>query len=86
VRRGPSRFVRSRTWSGLEAGDPCEVAGTTFARKVKPRWKFAFHVFDRKTGRQYIEVIGGKPGHELSRAFDCELVTPISQKKRRTTA
>ena len=83
MRRGPSRFVRSTTWGGLEAGDPCEVAGTTFAQKVRPRWTFHRHVLDTETGKEHIEVIGGKPGHLLNRAFSADRVTPVQVKKKR---
>ncbi len=68
----------------LTRNDPCKIKG----EGAKTHWRFTSHVTS-PTGVEYIEVIGGERGCELTRSFRPDRVSPIPQKgtrKRRVPA
>lgn len=70
-----TRWVRVTSWNGLNDGDACLVEGTIEFKQRKPKWVFKRHCTDTTTGKQTVEVYGGKPGHEKDRVFDADRVS-----------
>lgn len=66
-------LVRAEAWAGLRPGDPVEVAGT---RLRTATWAYVAHVTNTRTGDEWVEVVGGRPGERTLRSFRPEQVFP----------
>lgn len=69
-----SRLVRSVHWAGVRAGQPVAVAGV---RARGASWEFVAHVRNSRTGDEWVEVVGGKPGNRSLRSFRPEQILPV---------
>ncbi len=68
---------RSTRWAGLRAGDDVEIGGVS---RRGATWTFVAHVTNTETREEWVEVIGGKPGHRQVRSFPPAQVFPHSKK------
>lgn len=66
-----AHLVRSSTWAGLRTGAPVEVAGV---RGRASTWTFLAHVHNERTGEEWVEVVGGRPGSRAVRSFRPEQI------------
>ncbi|HVC15044.1 MAG TPA: hypothetical protein VND62_09320 [Acidimicrobiales bacterium] len=78
----PSHLERTTEWSGVRAGDPVEVAGL---RARSASWTFLAHVRNVRTGEEWVEVVGGRPGSRAVRSFRSEQILPPSARPARGT-
>jgi len=65
--------VRSETWAGIRTGDAVAVEGV---RARGASWEFVAHVRNVRTGDEWIEVVGGKPGSRALRSFRPDQILP----------
>jgi len=79
----PGRLRRSPTWAGLHPGDRVEVSGT---RLRAAAWEFLAHVRNDRTGDEWVEVVGGRPGDRKVRSFPPERVYPPRARSGRAAA
>lgn len=57
---------RTPSWHGLKPGDAVDVSGT---RLRSATWTFVAHVRNSRTGEEWVEVVGGRPGDRMQRSF-----------------
>lgn len=70
----------------LKAGDPVKIINTDASRSRYLRGTWIFRALATgPTGTQWIEVHGGRPGHEMHRSFPLERIEPIRPKEQRRT-
>ncbi len=75
-----SHLERSSEWAGVRAGDPVEVAGL---RSRATSWEFVAHVRNARTGEEWVEVVGGRPGSRAVRSFRPEQIfAPVPRSAR----
>ncbi len=74
---------RSTSWQGLRAGDRVVIAGT---RLRGATWAFRAHVRNQRTGTEWVEVVGGRPGDRSVRSFDLDRVYAVTAKAGRSGA
>ena len=67
------RLVRSAQWAGVRAGDPVGVSGV---RARSATWTFLAHVRNERTGEEWVEVAGGRPGARAVRSFAPGRIVP----------
>jgi transcriptional regulator with XRE-family HTH domain len=90
-------FKRTYEWvdpeTGVEfrRGDPVKVKADTFDEAGKANWERGAFVFDcfvtnTDTGSEWIDVVGGKPGHRLTRSFAIDRVESVKKRRHRATA
>lgn len=68
-----SHLVRSETWSGIRAGQAVVVDGV---RARGATWEFVAHVKNARTGDEWVEVVGGRPGSRALRSFRPDQILP----------
>ncbi|MGH8981569.1 MAG: DUF7246 family protein [Acidimicrobiales bacterium] len=68
-----SHLVRSEVWSGIRSGQPVAVDGV---RARGASWEFVAHVRNARTGDEWVEVVGGKPGSRALRSFRPHRIFP----------
>jgi hypothetical protein len=71
--RAAPRLVRSAQWAGVRAGDPVGVSGV---RARSASWTFLAHVRNERTGEEWVEVAGGRPGARAVRSFAPGRIVP----------
>jgi hypothetical protein len=79
-RPGPAPLDRSETWAGLRVGDAVEVSDTGIRSAT---WEFLAHVRNRRTGDEWVEVVGGRPGDRKVRSFPPDRVYPPRGRSKR---
>jgi transcriptional regulator with XRE-family HTH domain len=94
VKARPSNFKRTFEWTdetgyGLTKGDPVRVRSDTYNEPGKENYLrgayvFICHVVNTENDREWIEVVGGKPGHRLTRDFTMDRIEAIKPKRRRS--
>lgn len=77
------RLVRTERWAGLRAGDAVRVEGL---RQRSASWTFVAHVRNVRTGEEWVEVVGGRPGSRALRSFRPEQIFPAGGKTRSSRA
>ncbi len=77
----PSHLHRSQSWAGVRPGDAVEVTGTGLRSAA---WEFVAHVRNDRTGGEWVEVVGGRPGDRMVRSFPPERVHPPRARPGRT--
>src|SRR5271167_1820605 len=75
----PAHLVRADAWNGLRAGDPVVIDGV---RMRGASWEFRAHVTNLHNGSQSVEVVGGRPGDRVVRAFDPHRVYAVKGARR----
>jgi hypothetical protein len=75
-----STLRREPEWAGVRRGETVEVTDTGL-RSAK--WEFVAHVRNLTTGREWIEVVGGKDGDRVLRSFRPERVFAPAHKQAR---
>jgi hypothetical protein len=65
--------VRSSGWSGIGPGDRVEVSGVGVRGAT---WEFVAHVRNSRTGDEWVEVVGGRPGDRKLRSFSPDRIFP----------
>jgi hypothetical protein len=65
--------VRSASWAGLRPGEGVRVDGV---RQRSATWTFVAHVRNTRTGDEWVEVAGGRPGNHAVRSFRPEQIFP----------
>lgn len=68
--RHDNGFTRVEEWNNMKKGDACGVDGQVGT------WTFLCHVTNRDQN-EWVDVIGGKPGHSAFRSFPTDLVHPL---------
>lgn len=68
---GDAHLVRCERWAGLRPGDPVAVEGV---RARAASWAFLAHVRNARTGDEWVEVVGGRPGDRSVRSFRPEQI------------
>jgi hypothetical protein len=68
-----SHLVRSAHWAGIRAGQAVVVDGV---RARGASWEFVAHVRNSRTGDEWVEVVGGKPGSRALRSFRPNQILP----------
>lgn len=53
------------------------------ARQRGASWTFVAHVRNTRTGEEWVEVAGGRPGNHAVRSFRPEQIFPASSRARR---
>ncbi|NNN03826.1 MAG: hypothetical protein HKL87_07535 [Acidimicrobiaceae bacterium] len=71
-------LVRSTRWAGLSTGDAVAVDADRGRRRA---WVFVAHVVNSRTGEEWVEVRGGRPGEAKGRAFRPEQIFPVSAQR-----
>lgn len=66
-------LVRSVRWAGLRAGQAVTVDGV---RARGASWEFVAHVRNSRTGDEWVEVVGGKPGSRALCSFRPDQILP----------
>ncbi|MBU6496170.1 MAG: hypothetical protein KGR42_07160 [Acidobacteria bacterium] len=72
-------LVRSTQWSGISTGDEVLV---DIDRGRQRHWVFVAHVVNSKTGDEWVEVRGGRPGELKGRAFRPEQIFPVGAERK----
>lgn len=70
---GARHLVRAASWAGVRVGDPVEVEGLAMRSAT---WAFVAHVRNTRTGEEWVEVVGGRPGERSVRSFPPERIFP----------
>lgn len=81
VRTG--NLERVRVWAGLRPGDPVDVRDTG---KRAATWTFVAFVRNVRSGEEWVEVVGGRPGERTTRTFPPARVFPPAAGTRRSAA
>jgi hypothetical protein len=81
--RAVSHLVRTTRWAGLRPGDAVDVAGM---RLRSATWAFVAHVRNARTGEEWVEVVGGRPGCRSLRSVRPEQVLPPPARGTRAAA
>ena len=81
--RAVSHLVRTTRWAGLRAGDAVDVTGM---RLRSATWAFVAHVRNERTGDEWVEVVGGRPGSRSLRSVRPEQVLPPAPRGTRAAA
>lgn len=68
-------FKREGEWNGIKTGDEVKIKDPT-GEYLKGHWKFQYLVTNTRNGLTSVEVIGGKKGQNMTRAFKEERVSP----------
>lgn len=74
-----SHFERVTAWGPFDPGMSVRVAGQS-----RSHFSFLAHVTNTETGEEWIEVVGGKAGRSMRRAFPVEAVKPLRLPSRRS--
>lgn len=75
-----AHLERSTEWAGVRTGDPVEVSGV---RARSTSWSFLAHVRNVRTGEEWVEVVGGRPGSRAVRSFRPEQIFSPSPRSAR---
>lgn len=70
-------WVVSYEWNGLQVNDAVTVAGAPGV------FRFEKHVLNTRTGKEHVDVVGGKGGRQQQRAFDASRVTATRKERRK---
>lgn len=91
-----THFKRTFSWTDqtgydLTKGDPVRVRSDTFNEPGKENYLrgafvFVAHVINTQNDHEWIEVVGGKPGHRLTRDFTMDRIEAVKPKRRRRSA
>ncbi len=68
-----SHLQRTPSWAGVRAGDAVRVDGVRYR---SASWTFVAHVRNTRTGDEWVEVAGGRPGSHSLRSFRLEQILP----------
>lgn len=79
----PDHIRRVEHWHGLHRGDPVDIDGVA-GRDL--HWTFQAHVTNTRNGSETVEVLGGRPGHQLVRSFRPDQVFPPGGRRRGTAS
>lgn len=96
VKARESHFKRTFEWTdqtgySLSKGDPVKIRSDTFDEPGKENYMrgafvFVAHVRNEQNGHEWIEVVGGKPGHRLTRDFTQDRIEAVKPRRRRRSA
>lgn len=69
-------------WNGMQVGDKAVVVAAEWPQFRGITFEFVSHVVNTKNGDTYVELAGGKRGHDGVRAFRPETVLPKRSRSR----
>jgi hypothetical protein len=74
--------LRTAEWEGFSGGQRVIVLDHDGHKMRGVAFWFRAHCRNRRTGAEWIEVFGGRNGHQTSRAFSLDRVTMTAADRR----